>query len=287
MTPGIHTLPAPQYHADPCPRPSLSNSIANILISQSPLHAWHAHSRLNPNYQPDESSRFDLGSAAHQLLLERRSDGIVIVEAADWRSKAAKELRDQARAEGKFPILAHQYEAADSMVGAALRFIDTTELAGIFTLGMPEQTIIWNEGSSWCRCRPDLLSPDYRICLDYKTTENAEPEAFIRQIGRMSYDLQAEWYTRGIKTVTQVEPVFVFLAQETTAPYACSLISLSNAYRAVGQQKVERALGLWGRCVETDQWPAYSSRIAYAEPRPWDLAELEESQSTESTGESE
>jgi PDDEXK-like domain of unknown function (DUF3799) len=277
---GIYEISAAEYHSDPCPQPSLSSSVAKILLEQSALHAFHAHSRLSPAFERDESSAFDLGSAAHMLLLERRSDGIVIVQADDWRTKVAKESRDLARAEGKFPILAHQYDRADRMVRAAYEFIDTTELAGIFQLGLPERTIVWQEGSIWCRCRPDLMMHVWNgdtpsIVLDYKTTENAEPEAFIRQIGRMGYDVQAEFYLRGTKAVTGVEPVFIFLAQETSTPHACSLISLSNSYRAIAQEKVSRAIRRWTDCMSTGIWPSYGTQLCYAEPKPWELEMFE------------
>lgn len=272
---GIYDLPADRYHADPCPTPSLSSSIAKILLDQSPQHAWHAHPRLNPAFEREHDTKFDIGTAAHQLLLERRHDGIVIVNADDWRTKAAKEAREAAWANGQTPMLAYQYDKANLMVAAAQQFVATTELSGIFELGVAEQTVIWQEGDIWCRCRPDLRwlhGVGLHIVLDYKTTECAEQETFIRQIGRMRYHIQAEFYTRGVKTVTESEPVFVFLAQETSAPYACSLVGLSNAYRAIGQQKVERAIGLWKHCLSTQDWPSYSTRIAYAEPPAWDLA---------------
>jgi hypothetical protein len=266
-------LTAAEYHADPAIRPSLSNSIAQILIDQSPAHAWLKHPRFNPNYVSEENSRFDLGSAAHMMLLEKRVDGIVIVDAADWRTKAAKEQRDAARANGQFPVLRYQFEKMEAATIAARQFIDTTELAGILETGTVEQTLLWEDGGVYCRCKPDVLSADKRILLDYKSTENAEPEAFIRQIGRMSYDLQAEWYVRGVKDLTGTEPVFVMLAQEITAPYACSLVALSNAYREVGKVKVSRALAIWNKCVRDNTWPAYSTRIAYAEPTPWQVIE--------------
>src|ERR1700677_1036911 len=91
---GIFNLSAEAYHADPCPTASLSSSIAGILLDQSPSHAWLAHPRLNPNYVRESAdSRFDLGSAAHMMLLEQREDRIVRVSADDWRTKAAKEAR--------------------------------------------------------------------------------------------------------------------------------------------------------------------------------------------------
>jgi hypothetical protein len=274
-------LTAAEYHADPAIRPSLSNSIAQVLIDQSPAHAWLRHPRLNPNCEPEENSRFDLGSATHMMLLEKRVDGIVIVDAADWRTKAAKEQRDAARANGQFPVLRYQFEKMEAATIAVRQFIDTTELAGILETGTVEQTLLWEDGGAYCRCKPDVLSADKRILLDYKSTENAEPEAFIRQIGRMSYDLQAEWYVRGVKDLTGREPVFVMLAQEITAPYACSLVSLANSYREVGKRKVERALSIWKSCMRDNKWPAYSTRISYAEPSPWQLIEDMETSPTE------
>ena len=266
-------LTAAQYHADPAIRPSLSNSIAQILIDQSPAHAWLAHPRLNPNYEPAEDSRFDIGSAAHMMLLERRIDAIVIVDAADWRTKAAKEQRDAARANGQLAVLRYQFERMEQMVIAARQFIDTTELAGILETGAAEQTLMWEQDGALCRCRPDLLAAGNAVMLDYKSTENAEPEAFIRQIARMSYDLQAEWYVKGGKALSGSEPTFVFLAQEIMAPYACSLISLANSYREVGKSKVSRAVAIWNKCVRDDSWPAYSTRIHYAEPTSWQLTD--------------
>jgi hypothetical protein len=272
----IEALDADQYHADPAPQPSLSSSIARILLEQSPMHAWLAHPKLNPRYVRESDSRFDLGSAAHLMLLERREDAIVRVDADDWRTKAAKEAREQAQALGQYAVLERQYHDIVTMCEAARKFIATTELAGILDEGDAEQTLLFQDGGVWCRARPDVMSKDRKVLLDYKSTTSAQPEAFARQIGRMGYDLQAEFYSRGIEVETGHLPAFVFLAQEITPPYACSLVSLSNSYRFVGQAKVMRATALWAKCVKENSWPAYGTEICYAEPKPWDLAIAEE-----------
>ena len=278
MPPGIHNFTAEQYHADPAPTASLSSSIAHILLEQSPLHAYLAHPRLNPLYQREEDSRFDLGSAAHLMLLERREDKIVRVQADDWRTKAAREARDAAQANGQFAVLKRQYADIVAMCTAAQDYLLTTELGYLLATGDPERTLLWQENDLWYRARPDLMSKDRRIVLDYKSTASAAPEFIARQIGRMGYDLQSEYYLRGLQAVTgREDTVFVFLFQEITPPYACSLISLSNAYREVGRLKVARAITLWGRCITTNTWPGYTSRILYAEPKPWDLIQAEES----------
>ena len=273
-----HLLPlsSAEYHADPCIRPSLSNSIAQVLIDQSPAHAWLKHPRLNPNYEPETDSKFDLGSAAHLMLLERRDDIIVRVQADDWRTKAAREARDAAQANGQYAVLERQYSDLEAMVRAARQFVDDTELKGILADGMAEQTLIWQEKSGiYCRARPDLLSFERKVCLDYKTTPNASPDAFITQIGRMGYDLQAEHYVRGIKDLTEHDFTFVFLAQESKPPYACSLVALAETYRVVGQAKVAQAMRMWSECMTTNAWYGYSNRIAYGEPKPWDIIRAE------------
>jgi hypothetical protein len=82
MKPGIYTdMTAADYHADPCPNPSLTQSVAKVLLQRSPLHAWHAHPRLNPDYQHDDATKFDIGNIAHKMLLGRGKE-IVVLEAS-------------------------------------------------------------------------------------------------------------------------------------------------------------------------------------------------------------
>lgn len=276
MNPGIFNLTAEQYHADPAPTASLSNSIANILIDQSPLHAYLAHPRLNVNYQREVNTRFDLGSAAHMMLLERREDKIVRVQAKDWRTNAAKDARAAAQANGQFAVLEEQYGDIVSMCSAAQDYLLTTELGDMLATGDPEQTVLWQEGSIWYRSRPDLISRDRRVILDYKSTSSAAPDFVAKQIGRMNYDLQSEFYTRGLKAIgLEHDPVFVFLFQEITPPYACSLMSLDNTFREVGKLKLARAMKLWETSLTTNTWPGYTNKILYVAPKPWDAAEME------------
>jgi hypothetical protein len=279
MKPGIYKFTAEQYHADPAPTASLSSSIAKILLDQTPQHAWMAHPRLNLQYEKREAPAFDLGSAAHMLLLEGREDRIVRVQADDWRTKAAKEERDNARANGQFPVLERQFGDMQNMVTVAKAYMDSTELCDIFRNAIAdettEQTVLWQERNLWYRCRPDLMSADGKIVLDYKSTASAQPDFVARQIARMGYDTQACFYKRGIKAVTDIDPAFVFLFQEVEEPYACSLIGMSNAYIELGASKVNRAVNIWEKCVVENNFPGYSNKIMYAEPKDWDLTQEE------------
>jgi hypothetical protein len=278
MKPGIYPMPEADYHADPAPVPSLSSSIAGVLLARSPLHAWHAHPRLNPAYVNEDKEAFDLGRAAHALLLEG-DDRMQVIDAENYRTKAAQEARDAARAAGKHPVLPHQYADVLAMREAALRAIsDCADLSGLDLKrdGTPEQAVLWQEGDAWLRCRPDWLSTDRRVVIDYKSTTDATPAAFQRQIVRMGYHFQDAFYSRGLKAATGTEPMFVFLAQENTAPYRCSFHACGPSLRQIAEGEIDRAVKVWTRCIQTGKWPAYRLDIHYAEATAWQMAEYEE-----------
>ena len=75
LPPGLHFgLPDHVYHADPSPRPSLSSTLARVILDQSPLHAWTRHPRLNPFYESEDRKTFDIGRAAHRAVLGAGGD---------------------------------------------------------------------------------------------------------------------------------------------------------------------------------------------------------------------
>lgn len=264
-------MPASDYHA----MPQLSCSLAKIIIAQSPLHAWTASPTLNPNYQPEEKEAFDIGSAAHALLLEGE-DRMVVVEADDWRTKAAREARDAARAAGKHPVLARKYRDVVKMRDAAvLAIAKCADLSGLtLAEGRAEHVITWTDRGVECRARIDFLQTGEAVILDYKSTTDATPRAFSKQIARMGYHYQDEFYSRGVKAVFGRRPKFVFLAQETEAPYACSFHGCAPSLLAIAEQEVDYAIKTWGECLKTDTWPAHSNRIHWAEATIWQVTEV-------------
>jgi len=158
MEPGLQQIPEATYHADPCPVASLSAGIVDILTRESPLHAWAAHPRLNPDYREEVKEEFDVGQAAHALLFEGVNK-MAVFDPADypnqkgggvatgWTNKAIREARDAARADGKIPVLKETSIALQAMVEAAkLAWAQNTDLAGYpLDGGMNEWSIIWKD----------------------------------------------------------------------------------------------------------------------------------------------
>jgi hypothetical protein len=273
--PGIYALSMADYQADPCPSPSLSSGIAHRLVTQSPLHAWHAHPRLNPNHRREDAKEFDLGACAHALLLEGEAD-IIEVHFDDWRKKAAQDQRDEARAMGKIPVLSKKLDESRTMAEVARDALRQFKLN--LEIGKVEQVLLWKEGDIWCRARPDWHC--IGTVLDYKSTAgSAEPNAWIRnQMVPLGYDMQAVHYLRGhSQTVfAPVPPQWLFLIQENYAPFACSFVGLSQAMRDVAQRKWDFARELFGRCLKENVWKGYPGGITYAEPTVWQLDDDEE-----------
>lgn len=263
---GVYQISLDEYIADPAPMPSLNSGIAHTIITQSPRHAWEQHPRLNPNYESDNSYRLDIGTIAHALLLEADQTRVALIQADDWRTKAAKEARDDARMHGKIPVLLKEWEKITAMVSVACHAIQESEIADAWANGKSEQTLLWAEHGIWLRSRPDRVSGRWDVLFDYKTCSgSAAPASWGRgHLHQHGYDLQATLALRGTRHLNLASrSIFVFLVQEIEPPYAVSLVSLSPEWLEIADEQLRTAMSLWKRCLRTNHWPSYPARVAY------------------------
>lgn len=270
MTTGLlPDLSATDYHADQLDpeRPSLSASLAKILIGQSPAHARAQHPRLNPNYQRVDEERFDLGTAVHRLFLEGE-DAVEIVYADSWRTKDAKEQREVARSYGRIPMLEAHWDECCQMVTALRAQCDSHAAGPFFTDGKAEQTLCWtDEYDVLCRARLDWLTNDHSAIDDLKTSKaSANPESWAdKTMWSFNAPLQAAFYRRGARAVLDCEPEFRFVVCEVAPPYQMSVVSLDTDTWAFADKQVSYALRKWAMCLRNDDWPGYDKQIAYAQ----------------------
>lgn len=252
---------------------ALSSGVAFKAINLSPAHALH--------YKTTERNHKDAdrGQIIHQLLLEGHEENLVPIDAEDWRTKAAKEARDAAYAENKFPILAKEVEGIRESVKRALAFIETTELKGIFGNGHAETTVEWDEDGMLCKARPDYLKLDRDGTgwhISVKTTSaSADPLTWSRRQMATGYDFSMAFYDRGLRA-NGMNVEHRFLVIEQTAPFGVAVFALAPAKAALADADVERAIRLWHRCLETNSFPGYSNRTHWVEPRPFEIADAEE-----------
>lgn len=284
--PGIYLdVPTVDYFMDPCPVPSLTQSIAKILLDRSPKHAWLAHPALNPAWEPREDKKFAIGNAAHGLMLGRGKD-MAIFDHDDWNAtgggKGAKkelhEQRDIALEQNKVPILRHQYEAAAEMVlSARLQMSQMAdELPGAFIDGSGEVVIAAEVDGIWLRSMVDwMVSPNH--IYDYKTTDLiASRERIPYIMANAGWDLQAAVQER---ILDALDPDGVgrrhhyFICQETDEPWAVVPSELPESVMNIGRRKLDAAITIWRSCITTGDWPMYARKIqspaypAYAEAK--------------------
>lgn len=264
----ILAIDAAAYHRDEvADQPTLSASVAKLLVDASPAHARAAHPKLNPNLEREDDSKFDIGTCVHALLLQ----GDTVFDRLaypDWRTTAAKDARQEARAHGRIPLLLKDADRVDEMIGAVREHLAALDVdPPPFTDGQPEQTLVWEEQGVLCRSRLDWLRDDHTVCDDLKTTSRyANPEAWQRgPLYDHGADLQAAMYLRGVRAVTGADARWRWVVVETSAPYALSVIAPTAAVLAIGDAKFELALAKWRRCLDTGEWPAYPRTVVDAE----------------------
>jgi hypothetical protein len=282
---GIHRLSAKDYHGDPCPQPSLSASLAKMLLAQSPLHAWTASPRLNPDWEPIEKKTFDIGRAAHRAVLGAGGDYEAIP--ADLMSsngaagtKAAKEWIEDARARGVTPLKADEVDQIGAMADAVRRQIEPMGIA--FDPARSEVVAMAEIDGIWCRAMIDNAPTDPRQPLyDLKSTTDASPETLAKTIASYGYDLQAAHYLAVWKAATGEDRKFRFIFVEKAAPYG---VSVAELYRKPGDEAdwfdhadalARDARRIWGECLTSGNWPCYPARVALIGAPGWHLTKME------------
>ena len=271
--PGVYDIPPSRYHEDPVVEPSLSNSIAKTLLNFSPLHAAAEHPRLSRKPIRKQKDIFDLGTAAHTLLLGK-GEPFEIVNADSWQTKAAREAKSEARASGKTPILEYQFENTVEMVEACRDQLAEHEEGDLLAEGIGEQTIVWQEGDVWCRSLIDWSPPKVEegcTIVDYKSTgASAHPALWGLRTGPgIGFDFQNAFYNRGIRQVFKIKDFrFVFLVQENRPPYCISIIEVTPEARQKAMVHVKSAVGIWRTCLRSGDWPGYPMETIKVSPRP-------------------
>ena len=266
LSTGIHRISDIRYHADPCVNPSLSSTIGKKLIFQSPKHAWHASPRLNPDHEPMVKKAFDVGKAAHSMIL---GTGAPIADIPDdylasngaVSTKKAKEFVEQARADGKVPIKSDEARNVDLMKA---RLIMTLREADINLMATDsEVTAIADIDGVTCRAMIDNApsDPTRPYLYDLKTTTDASLDAVMRSIMNYGYDFQAAHYLETWKAATGEDRSFRFIFQEKTAPFEVCLVELHEDSLIMGKKKTARAREIWRNCVSSNHWPGYPLHI--------------------------
>lgn len=247
MKPGIYEdVPEAEYHADPT---SLSVSGAKTLI-RSPRMFKHRQQ------EPLRKDVFDIGSAAHALVLGIGAP-ISVIDADDWRTKAAREARDAARGRGETPLLAADYARVQAM---ADELSSHTLAMRLLSDGKPEVSAYALDEPTGVtrRCRFDWLHP--YLLVDYKSAASADPRDLAGRYGavqKWGYSMQAAWYTDVARDLGHPAELFAFIVQEKEPPYQVTVAYVADDDLYEAREANRTALERFRDCTDTDLWPSY------------------------------
>lgn len=283
LGPGEWDIDEDRYHADPCPEPSLTCSIAKKMIDLSCYHGWHAHPRLNPKWEPAKDLlQHRIGRAFHAMLLGKGAP-IDVFDHKDWKKDVAKADRDASLAAGRTPLLEEQAAKIEAMVRAARRQIGAREeLAFAMAGGIPERVYIWVEetkaGPIYCRMMVDWTPHAGRYPVDWKTAgQSAGPEAWgQRAMWDQGCEIQDAFYRRGFKAVTGVEyDALMFAVIESDEPHALMHHRVMPATQEAADMDVRWAINAFGICLKRGRWPGYPTAMAWQERPGWRASRVE------------
>lgn len=266
-----------EYHGG---APGISSTGLKKIL-RSPAH-YLAYLRDKDN---DTAAR-RFGRAAHAWLLENH---LFNSKFAVWRNGARR-----GRAYGEFEVM-HQgkdiltEEEMLRVQGCANALLENPDFPlRAFLEGARDATgqiveppaetefsIFWTDEETGvqCKVRLDALrlaSPV--LAFDLKTTDDAREPAFTRQMMQLDYDLQAAFYTEGVRRFTGQACPFMFGAVEVDAPHGNNFFILGpdSDMMANGRKKMRHALQLKAQCDRSGRYPGYQSGgIREPQLQPW------------------
>jgi hypothetical protein len=187
------------------------------------------------------TASMDNGSVMHRELFGTDEE-LVIVAAATWQGKDAKEKQETARHHGVLPVLQKDYDTIRRMVDAIGNHREARRLL-IDEPGSPEVSVFAKVDDVKMKCRFDRLLDD-GTPVDLKTTKNrAGRQQIARAIIDYGYEVQADHYEQvgeaaGLSLASKMQFCFV----QNEPPYAVTVADLDDDWYQRGRTLRDIAL---------------------------------------------
>jgi hypothetical protein len=234
--------------------PRIANSDLKEF-KRSPLHYYHYK-----NVRRDPTPAQFEGTVIHSMVLEPGTfkDEYMVMDLEDRpepnKTMASEEnkawkasLENEAESTGKQIVEHDLYLKAQDIANNLNRSQFVNDL---LYRTKKEQSFTWEADGIQYKCRADMWNEG--IVADLKTTLNAKPSAFERDIFKYQYYRQGAMYAHGTHSKD-----FYFIAVEKNPPFGYSIHKLSDEVIAYGQKEY-RNLGLQlNECLQTGIFPGY------------------------------
>lgn len=254
--PGIYPELSDQYQSRRLtPTKALSYSGIKILLEKTPADY------IAP---PKERTKaMSIGAIVHKLSLGK-GDKFEICPFDDYKTKAAREWRDDCLSDGKIPIKNDEYNDAKTMADVIIDRVKRALNGANYETEVP---FFWKEGKTWFSGMMDIWCEELNTVLDPKTTANVH--SFDREITKYGYHIQSALYRRGLDAIRPEfagRHQFKFLPVSTDAPFISRCVSISEGWRTGAEMDIDHAKVIFERCMTTDTWPGYPDEEIMDEP---------------------
>lgn len=225
---------------------------------------------LTGELEATESRAFDLGKAAHGLILEpekfhaefvRQPDDIKVRRGKVWDAFKEKHA-------DKVVIAGADWEACQRIRSSVER---SHFGAKLLNGGKAEVSYFKRDEETGLviKCRADYVLE--QLLVDVKTAVSAHPDEFARKAKALGYHLQAAMYS----DITGIED-FAFLAVEKEPPYVVTapIMFEPDALR-LGYLQYRDALRSLAESLQFNHFPGYTTQPVFVGLKPWELSELE------------
>jgi len=233
-------------------------SSSDLKTMMKSMATWKYY-KDNPGDNDSEALQF--GRAYHKLMLEPGDfdNEFIVSPKFDRRTKEGKAAYEEflKNAEGKEVISEDTYQKLLEMQMALYE----TPFVKLLIKGEHEKSFFWTDEETGipCKCRPDSygMIKDNYICVDLKTTKDAETDKFMRDALKLGYDIQASHYTKGLENAYDKPFKFIFIAQEKTAPYLVNVLEADEYFMRSGEELRSKLLEDYKKAEETGIYEGY------------------------------
>lgn len=208
------------------------------------------------------------GQVVHKLILEPEDfdSEFVVAPEVDKRTKEGKAAwaEFEAGVNGRQIVKLADFEKAKAMRDA----LYAMPLCQTLFAGDHEVPVFWTDPMTGeaCKVRLDCAHEmsDRLLIVDYKSTNDASTEAFIRSAINYGYDFQTGMYIEGVRQNfgEGKKIIFIFIAQEKEPPYAANVLLADELIVKRGFDTFRELLGIYHYCKESGNWYGYLGKDA-------------------------
>lgn len=220
-----------------------------------------AHFRYWKDNPTEDTPSLVFGRAVHKYVLEMDDffTEFAVAPNVDRRTKAGKEewALFELNNQGKDIISADDFEKIKAM----REVLYNTPFVSTLLQGEKELSFFLKDETTglMMKCRPDVRTKigDAYILIDYKSTENADSDEFMKQAIKLYYDLQMAYYKDILDEITGVKHAVIFIAQEKSAPYCVNVLEANEYFLKSGRDMYRTMLDRMAECESTGEWYGY------------------------------